>query len=243
MQELSDNISFQQGTDTSVLLILFTGFVNRSEKAPFDFLGTANSYPYSKVFVRDPTRRMCLYGIGGRLDTIEKLVDALRDVAKRQNAKHIITVGSSGGSFPAMLTAHLLNADYCHAFSPFPYANVERSVQRLDWQVIRAYWRTVAKLNLFSFRKRKYYDLRRVLTNTNHRTRYYLHVCSGFRFDFNRAMCLAGLPNVRLFSYPCDQHVVIRYLARRKCMDKLFDISLQEHMAGLDCLGEMKVIA
>jgi hypothetical protein len=234
MQEYGENFRFEQGTDPNVLLILFTGFGKRPSSQPFDFHQIAGLYPYSRIFVRDPSGRMCLHGIGGWLNSLEKLMDALRETAQRAKATRIITVGSSGGSYPAILAAHLLKADYCHAFSAFPYANLERAILRMDWQIIRAFWRTVLKLNFLPTRSRQYYDLRKVLLSTNNCTRYYLHVCRHYPWDYKRSKYLAGLPNVSLLSYPCDQHVVIRHLVKQHCADKLFDIKNQDRLLELE---------
>jgi hypothetical protein len=236
MQQLDENIAYEEGTDPDVLLILFSGFGEFTASQPYHFLGAAGHYQYSKIYVRDPTRRLCLHGVGGRHDTLDKLIDVLRVTATRLKAKKIITVGSSGGSFSAMLAAHLLKADYCHAFSPFTYANLERAIQRMDWQVIRRFRWTVLKLNFLPTRTRQYYDLRKVLADTNGHTRYFLHVCRDYRWDYARAEYLSDLPNVRLLSYPCNQHVVIRYLAKYKCLNKLFDITLQDKLQELDAI-------
>jgi hypothetical protein len=243
MQQLNENFSVEQGSDPEVLLIVFSGFADFSVSQPFHFQQVAGLYPYSKIFVRDPTRRMCLHGIGGQLDSLEKLIDALRQTAQRLKATRIITVGSSGGSFPAILAAHLLKADYCHAFSPFPYANLERAILRMDWQIIRRFRRTVAKLNFLPTRTRKYYDLRKVLMDTNNHTRYFLHVCRHYRWDYKRAQYLAGLPNVMALGYPCDQHVVARYLAKQKCLDALFNINNQDKLLELEAMRTAVEIA
>jgi len=240
MQHLNDNFLFEQGQNPDVLLILFTGFGYRPVSQQFDFLQASSRYPYSRIFVRDPSQRLCLRGIGGQLDSLEKMIDALRTTAHLLKAKKIITVGSSGGSFPAILAAHLLKADYCHAFSPFPYANLERAVQRMDWQVIRRFRKTVVKLNFLPTPTRKYYDLREVLSDTNGHTHFYLHVCKNYRWDYVRAKYLAGLRNVAILAYSCDQHVVVRYLVKKGIMDNLLKIENQDALLEMDVIRNAK---
>jgi hypothetical protein len=227
MQQLSDNLIFEKGSDPDVLLIVFTGFANALMMQPFEFMQVSGLYNYSRILVRDPSQRMCLCGIGGELNSLEKLVNALHRMRQDLNARRTIVIGASGGSYSAMLIAHLLKADYSHAFSPFPYANLKRIIGRKDWQIFRHYWKTAIKLNFFPTGTHKYYDLRKVLAEWNGKTRYYAHVCKENRWDYPRALYLDGLPNVELISYPCSQHAVIRYLAKQKKLDIIFNIDNQ----------------
>jgi len=156
------------------------------------------------------------------------------------NARRIITIGASGGSHSALLFAHLLKADYAHAFSPFPYANLERALEKKDWHVIWHYWRTVLKLNFLPTGSRKYYDLRKVLSDGNGYTRYFAHVCKDNLWDYRRAKYLDGLPGVELLSYPCSQHAVIRYLAKQKLLNTIFNIDNQEKLPQIANAGGRK---
>jgi hypothetical protein len=234
MQHLSENFIFEKGADADVVLILFTGFGQRPASLLFDFIQTSGLYQYSRILVRDPSQRMCLHGIGGQLDSLEKVIDALQQTVQHLNAKRIITIGSSGGSHPAILAAHLLKADYCHAFSPFPYANLERVILRMDLQVIKSFWRTVIKLNFRPTRSRKYYDLRKVLANSNNHTRYFFHVCKHYFWDYRRAKYLADLPNATLFGYDCEHHAVVRHLAKQKCLESIFKVENQDDLFRME---------
>lgn len=230
MQELNKNLIFEKGSDPDVLLIIFTGFANALMMQPFEFMQVSGLYKYSRILVRDPSQRMCLRGIGGDLDSLDKLISALLQMKTELGASRVITIGASGGSYSALLTAHLLKADYAHAFSPFPYANLPRVVMQKDWQIFRHYWKTAVKLNFFPTGVRHYYDLKKVLATWNGVTRYYAHVCRNNRWDFPRARYLEGLPHVELLAYPCEQHAVIRYLAKQKILDSIFRIESQEDL-------------
>ncbi len=233
MQQLNENFIYEQGLDPEVLLIMFTGGYG---KQSFDWLQVASRYPYSKIFVRDPTKRMCADGIGGQINSFDKLLDALRETTQRLNATRIITIGASAGTFPAILAAHLLKADYCHAFSPLPYVNLKRSILRMDMKMVRSICTTGILYYISRIRSVKYSDLGKELSNTNDFTRYYLHVCRDSPLDYRRALYLADLPNVSLVRYPCNHHDVPRYLAKRRCLDKLFNIADQDHLLEMDFL-------
>jgi len=241
MQQLTENLIYQQGSDPEVLLITFTGGYGVEAAAKqFEWLRVSSFYPYSSIFVRDPSKRMCAHGIGGNLDSFDKLLEALREIAQRLNATRIITIGSSAGSFAAILAAHLLKADYCHAFAPHPYCNLKRAILRMDKRMVRQIWATGILSYFTQMGSRKYYDLGNELANTNGHTRYFLHVCRHSDVDYRRAQYLADRPNVNVIDYPCDQHVVPRYLARYKCLDKLFDINNQDRLLEMEFIREAR---
>lgn len=230
---INENFRFEAGTDTDVLLLLFGGYgkITPSLEIPkFEWLQVARFYQYHRIFVRDPGRRMCMSGIGGQLDTWEKLIAALREIVRELGVRKIITVGTSAGSFPAILAAHLLQADYCHAFAPYSYTNLKRSILKFDWRMVRAIWSTGIVHYFRPGHPRHYFDLRPVLAATNGHTRYFLHVCRHSKIDYRRAMHIADLPNVTLLGYPCDQHIVVRYVAKLKFLDKIFDINNQQEL-------------
>lgn len=243
MQQLNENFIFEQGTDPDTLLILFTGFANRLQIQPFEFMQVSGLYNYSRIMVRDPTQRMYMCGIGGELNTFHKFVEKLRETAMALKARKIITIGSSGGSHAALLTAHLLGADYSHVFAPFPYLGLMTGIQQRNWSVIFHFRRTMFKLNFFPTGVRKYYDLRKVLDKWNGHTRYFVHVCEQHRRDYKMAKFLDGLPGISIFPYSCNQHAVIRYLARQKILNKIFDLDQQDNMAELTSEDSGKVIA
>jgi len=223
MQQVNENFIFEQGSDPEVLLILFTGFAQRLSLQPFAFLQVSGLYNYSRILIRDPSFRMCLCGVGGELDSMEKVVAEIRRIAEQLKARRLITVGSSGGGHSALLYAHLLKADYAHSFAPFTNANVWRFLHLHDWVTIRHFWRTVLKLNCLPTGVHRYYDLRKVLSHWNGHTRYYVHVCRQHRWDYPRARHLEGLPHVDVLAHPCDQHAVIRHIVRQKLIRALFD--------------------
>ena len=233
LQQINENLIFEQGTEPDVLLILFTGFANRMMMNPFEFLQVSGLYNYSRIFVRDPTQCLCLRGIGGELDTFQKLIDKLREMAQQLNARRIITIGSSGGSHPAMMVAHLLNADYAHAFAPFPYLTITRAIQQRNWQALFKFRRTLFKLNFFPTGTRKYYDLRKALSEWNGRTKYFVHVCQQQKRDWKMANYIKNVPGVSILPYLCNQHTVIKHIVKMKLLDKLFDFNQQEKVVDL----------
>jgi hypothetical protein len=233
LKQINENLIFEQGTEPDVLLILFTGFANMMMMNPFEFLQVSGLYNYSRILVRDPTQCLCLRGIGGELDTFQKLLDKISEIKQQLGARRIITIGSSGGSHTAMLVAHLLKADYSHVFAPFPYLTISRCIQQRNWEAMYKFRRTLLKLNFLPTGTDKYYDLRNVLATWNGQTKYYVHVCQQQKRDWKMANYIRETPGITILPYPCDQHTVIRYLAKMRILDKLFDFGQQEKVADL----------
>lgn len=229
MQKLNENMIFEKREDPEVLLVLFTGFANLLMIQPFEFLQVSGLYNSSRILVRDPSQRMYLGGIGGSLDSFDKMIESIRQVSEQLGSRRIIVIGSSGGGHTAILAAHLLKADYAHAFAPFPYCSFARVLIMRDWQMLRVYWRQMIRVTIIK-EVRKYLDLRPVLERWNRHTRYYVHICRQARRDHKRAQYLKNLPNVDLVSYPCDQHTVIRYLAKQKLLKNIFLYRNQEQI-------------
>jgi hypothetical protein len=83
---------------------------------------------------------------------------------------------------------------------------------------------------IFGGMPRNYFNLRKVLASSNGHTKYFLHVCRHSWTDYRRATYMSDLPNMALLCYPCDQHIVVRYIAKLKFLDKIFDIRNQDEL-------------
>lgn len=101
-------------------------------------------------------------------------------------------VGSSGGSHAAILFGHLLGADYVHAFSP--YTNLDPSYLRTSEapEDLEALSDALARLDCVPPQARAYFDLRELLSDSNRKTTYQLHVCARSAPDLARALRLDG---------------------------------------------------
>lgn len=66
------------------------------------------------IYVRDIYKIWYSKGINSEVDTIDKTLDLLKELTA---GYQIITVGSSAGGYMAVLTAIMLNAEYCFNFS------------------------------------------------------------------------------------------------------------------------------
>lgn len=67
------------------------------------------------IYIRDVYKNWCINGINSKINTSEKLVKMLKDLAE---GRDIITVGSSAGGYMSVLYGCLLNAKAIYTFSP-----------------------------------------------------------------------------------------------------------------------------
>jgi hypothetical protein len=200
---------------------------------PFEFFQVTGTLGYSRILVRDPSKRLCLGGIDDTFNSFEKLIDELRNLIAQSGATCIMTIGTSGGAFTALLAGHLLRADFVHAFAPYTYANLINIVKYLDYDLLHKFWREIAKLYQLSFRAHSYFDLRKILNNWNGVTKYFVHVCKQHKRDYSRVSHLANCPNVDAFEYCCNVHTVVIYLHKQGLLKNMLIKENQHNLSDI----------
>jgi hypothetical protein len=222
LYELS-NILVEQGTDTSRLLIAFTGFQGALTMPPYDFFAASGQLGASRILLRDSTHLLYFKGCPPDAPGFETLLQRLRAEIARLSPQRITCVGTSSGGFAAMLFGHLLGVDEVHAFAPTVYGSVSLTLWKRDWQQLRQ--RISPKHLLFEMliplHLWKYRNLPRVLRTWNDRTTFTVHVCSKNAHDMQRADSFRGLPHVEIAIHECSTHQVARHLVRE---GKLLDV-------------------
>jgi len=87
---------------------------NIVEKNKFEFYKTKIDKATKHIYIRDINRKWYSNGINKELDSVEKVVEFLKEETK---GTKIITLGSSMGGYGAVLFGILLNAEYIFNFS------------------------------------------------------------------------------------------------------------------------------
>lgn len=106
---------------------------------------------YKHIYVRDVSKNFYVIGINHCINSIDSLIDFLRDETE---GYEIITIGSSGGAYMAALAGLLLDAKTAYCFSCF------WSLNHINYNV----WHLVGKYQNDKD-KSKYYDLTSFLGN------------------------------------------------------------------------------
>ncbi len=108
-------------TDSKTLVIATTGFANKLGLPTDEFFEAAGLTEASKIIISDPTKHKTLGGIPPDFPTFSDLVQHLKEELVKYSPEQVITTGTSGGAYTAMLLGHLLKANYVVAFSAYPY--------------------------------------------------------------------------------------------------------------------------
>jgi acyl carrier protein len=226
-----------KGANPDVLVVAFTGFAGRYMMRAYDFLDLMGALGYSYILLRDPRRAWYLHGLGGEARDFPSLVRLLHRHIARLAPSRVITVGTSAGGFAALLGGHLLGADCVHALAPQTYLDIPNIVRHRDVDLVRVMWRALLGVYRVSGLGSRLLDARRLLSEDNGRTRYFLHVCTGSATDRKRAGHLADLARVSVLQHPGPDHNVVRAMVRNGFIHQFLRWDLQDQLEARHAQG------
>jgi len=93
------------------LAICFSGRAQRMMMPLPVFLQNIDSTQVDVAFMHDPTRNSYRLGIGGVADNLEASIDKLKDILRIEDYRSVVSIGTSGGGVPAVMSALRLNLD------------------------------------------------------------------------------------------------------------------------------------
>lgn len=217
-----DNYLLDTNPESNILIIAFTGFRGRVMMDAFDFFSTTKALNCNRILVKDPSKRLCVGGIGGVLNSIDKLLLQLKIDIDGIKPTKIYCVGSSGGGFTAILFGHLLKADIVYAFSPTTFTDIPTFFKLGLLKRLAKYARRIYNLYRLPFAAWGYFNLRKQLKYPNGTTRFIIHVCSGHKEDSVVANYLGDCPQVYIKYHQCRGHNVLQNMIKNKMLFDLF---------------------
>lgn len=222
----------ERGQDRSVLVVAFTGAAGKLSIPTFDFLRSTELLNYDRILLCDNSRTCYMNGIPPTAQDLGALAALLRQHIDELAPKRTMFIGSSGGSHAAILFGHWLGADYVHAFSPI--TNLDPAYCRASEvrEDVEAFSEALVRMECLPATAHAYFDLRKVLGQSNGRTVYNLHVCAQSASDLARAMRLDGLPGVTIHRHACSHHRVVVWLARERRLVPLLKLENQQGFAA-----------
>jgi predicted esterase YcpF (UPF0227 family) len=219
-----ENYFIERKQDSDTLIIAFTGNAEGMMMDSFEFFAVTNTLNCNRILIKDPSKRVYLKGVGGKLNSMERLIRQLKSDIESIHPKTVTVIGTSGGGFAAILFGHLLKADFVHAFSP----TTQVAAGLLNWKKLRKNYKKIIvyvirliALSVFQPKLRRYLDLKKVLSHYNGVTHYNIYVCKGQEKDVEAANHLNDCKNLSILKQPCDVHNVVRCMIKNK---KLFNI-------------------
>ncbi len=221
---MESNILVERGTDTSRLVIAFTGFQGALTMPPYDFLAASGQFGSSRILLRDSTHYLYLMGCPPDAPGFDALLERLRAEIASLAPEKVTCVGTSSGGYGALLFGHLLGVDRVHAFAPTVYGSVWLTLLHRDWHQLR--YRVSPRHLVGELRIPlplwKYRHMPRLLRRWNGKTEFSIHVCAHNQHDMTRTKAFAGLPHVNIVAYECETHQVARHLVREGMLLDVF---------------------
>ena len=193
----------------NVLLIAFSGFENNL--AIFEFTGiTSGLSTINRIFLRDREQLWYHRGVPDAQGNIRALVSFLQPYTAHPCTRRTVMFGNSGGGYAALLFGHLLGADEVYAFVPKTFLNPVRRLAHLDTMPSKR--RKFIEITLRG--QRKYFDLKPILSASNHKTQFHIYYSADARVDRLHAERMRAVPGVVLHCYPSGAHDLVHHLKK-----------------------------
>ncbi len=228
-----ESLLVEEGEHRSLLVLAFNSAFRRMGRRRFEFSILTHSLRCSRIHCRDRLRLWYHGGIDEAHPDIPSSTELLRRYIAELSPNDVIVLGASAGGYAAVLFGHLLGADSVHAFAPSTRLTPEYvhqspffgSSQRQQWWLerCRLLWALPSAVPRF-------FDLSRVLSEYNGRTKYFVHYCTGSDKDRADAEWIRSSPGVRLFAHDCHGHAVFAHLLQRNLVYKLVQPELQDRL-------------
>lgn len=220
-------------------VIAFTGFGGRLLVENSRFMKEAGLESASRVIINDPDRAMCLGGVRGHSESFPALVQKLEKMYTESGATSLTIVGASGGGYTALLMAHILRADICVVFSPYPYLSVAEA-ERLNDPIVQGYPRLIKFFSELPQDLQALLNIKDALAEWNGKTEYFVHVAKYNVWDQKRAQTIAHLPHLEVIEHPYGQHDVVKFILSKTRFGYCFKPGQKAYFEGLYKKDEFK---
>lgn len=148
---------------------------------------------YKHIWIRDITKEFYVRGINAEVNSIEKLIEFLKDAT---DGLRVVLIGSSGGGYIASLLGCVLHAKVVYCFSGFFNLNV------LDEET----WPLIKTEPYVSAYKNKWYDLSELIRESGVDILYFYP--GKLRGDIEQASYVQDIKNVHKYCFRSSVHGV-----------------------------------
>ncbi|HEY9888179.1 MAG TPA: YqiA/YcfP family alpha/beta fold hydrolase [Candidatus Obscuribacterales bacterium] len=208
-------------TDSDTLVIAFTNASGKLSLPVQDFLIAAGLTSLSRIVIFDRSHRFCLGGFPPEVPTFFNFLDLLREKIRSVNPKRLIVVGASVGGYTALLMGHLLEADQVVVFGPWCCLDSE-ALEKMGDPYLNREQRIVSKLAALPPDIKDFLRLRSILSQSNRKTKFYLHVSRYNLWDYRRALYLKGVPDLQIIPHYYATHGLATALAKEGRLKNCF---------------------
>lgn len=232
-------ILVEKGESPSVLIIAFTGGQQKLNFPVYQFFETTKTLGCSRILLWDRYYMFYHHGVDRKRRDWPSLLTFLRGEITRLQPRTVFCIGVSSGGYAAIIAGHYLGADYVHAFGPQTKIAIDREgIRNARFRFNR--WRLSFSPRVF----RDALDLVPMLEKFNGKTKFFVHYGSWHKVDREFAQRVAHSPSVVTLGYPINSHGVAVFLAKKRFLDRLFDVANQDKLPELarQNIGDQVVI-
>ncbi len=195
-------------SDNSTIIIAFGGMKGNMGIPVFEFFKILSPLNAKKMFIRDLDQNLYFGGLSGITNSIDGIVDHLKETFKELGIKRVVILGNSAGANAAVLFGILLNADKVVAFSPKTFIAPLKRLLFWDHQ----WWKNHLRVYFTKGVNSKYWDLKKLLSKSDIKTRFQLHYSLQNRIDSMHCERMSVFPNVNIIGYEYKGHDLVRHL-------------------------------
>ncbi|UTW61846.1 hypothetical protein KFE98_17805 [bacterium SCSIO 12741] len=126
------SVLIDEQIDARILVVTFGGKETNLSFPITDYMRSLDTFPVTKVFIRDFEHSWYLNGIPGVSNGPSETLFYLKKLISRFNPSKTIFIGSTFGGYAAMLYGNMLKVDEVHAFSSQSFLNGWNRLTHLD---------------------------------------------------------------------------------------------------------------
>lgn len=205
---MNEPIEIQLSDNGKKLYIFFGGIAAGIAMPVFEFYNASKIIDDHKMFLRDFSQ--CWYQDG--LPSIGKDVYSTAEYLKNKiddiKPEKVYFVGNSMGGYAAILFAKLIGVGEVIAFAPqtfiSPFLRIKNRDKRWAKQILSTYTKSLFK--------RKIWDLRPLLVNSNHNIKTSIFVSKADKLDHIHASHISGINGVNVYEFEDGGHGIVKLL-------------------------------
>ena len=221
-----ENISkgYLENLNGSKKLLVSFGGINQGLGIPvFEFFNSISDIDCDKIYLRDFNQAWYQKGIDSELDSIDRILDNLKNKLFHNNYQRVCFIGNSMGGYAAILFGTLLNVDRVVSFAPQSYIDYYNRLISLDRR-----WSTeISCVHKFEKKKKEYFDLKKYLKkNPNYKTEISLYYSINHRLDKKHSERLRYQKNIVLHPIEEGGHSVVKVLRNNGMLKSILKSTL-----------------
>lgn len=214
---MQNSIEIDLADGGNILYIFFGGISAGITMPPFEFYKASKILNHHKIFVRDFKQAWYHRGLLGETEDILSTAAFLKKHINAIGPDKVYFVGNSMGGFAAILFSALIGIGEVIAFSPQTFISPFLRLRHLDYrwhrQIINTYY--------LSLSKAKFFDLNKLLMESDKEVQASVYVSKNCRLDYLHALHIEDVPGITLYRFDDDSHDLVRLL---RDQGKLVDI-------------------